>query len=55
MRSKLFVVLFVVMLMVAACGGQPAPAPQPTQAPAAQAQPTKAPELHEGCRTDHGP
>jgi phosphate transport system substrate-binding protein len=44
MRSKLFVVLFVVMLAVAACGGQPTPASQPTQAPAAQAQPTMAPE-----------
>ncbi len=41
MRSRLFGLLFVVMLAVAACGGQPAAAPQPTQAPAAQAEPTK--------------
>jgi len=44
MRSKLFVVLFIVMMLVAACGGQPAAAPEPTQPPAAQAQPTAAPE-----------
>jgi phosphate transport system substrate-binding protein len=44
MRSKLFVVLFVVMMLVAACGGQPATAPQPTAAPVAQEQPTMAPE-----------
>lgn len=44
MRSKLLVLLFVVTLFVAACGGQATPAPQPTAAPVAQAQPTAAPE-----------
>ena len=50
MRSKLFGLLFVVMLTVAACGGQATPvlqptaAPQPTQAPVAQAVPTQAAE-----------
>ena len=52
MRSKLFVVLFVVMMLVAACGGQPAAAPQPTAAPVAQEQPTMAPEPTKAPGTD---
>lgn len=40
MRSKLLVVLFIAMLVVAACGGQPTAAPQPTQAPTAEVAPT---------------
>ena len=55
MRSKLFVVLFVVMMLVAACGGQPAPAPQPTAAPVAQEQPTVAPEPTKAPEPDSGP
>jgi phosphate transport system substrate-binding protein len=46
MHSKLFVVLFVVMLMAAACGGQQTAAPAPTQIPAAAgAAPTAVPGL----------
>ncbi len=44
MRFKFAVLLLIVLLTVAACGGQATPAPQPTAAPAAQAQPTMAPE-----------
>ncbi len=40
MRSKLLVVLFIAMLVVTACGGQPTAAPQPTQAPTAEVAPT---------------
>lgn len=40
MRSKLLVVLFIAMLIVTACGGQPTAAPQPTQAPTAEVAPT---------------
>jgi len=43
MRTKLFVVLFVIALLAAACG-QPAATPVPaTPAPVAQAEPTQAP------------
>ena len=44
MRFKLAILLFVIMLAVAACGGQATPTPQPMAAPATQAQPTTAPE-----------
>ncbi len=44
MRYRFLVVLFVLVLAVAACGGRSTPAPAPTAAPAAQAEPTRAPE-----------